>query len=64
MDKPVSWLARGVDVSTQTIYMIEAGQIIPKDYLRSAIAFCLGQDVDTIWPPLTRRRVGEIGQVA
>lgn len=57
-------LAAMVGVSAQTIHMIEAGNIVPRDYLRAAIAFALGQDTDTIWPTLTRQRIGEIGQVA
>lgn len=57
-------LAARVGATGQTIRMIEAGNLVPRDYLRSAIAFAVGQDVSTIWPPLTRRRVGEIGQVA
>ncbi len=62
--KSEEWLASGVGVTVQTIKMIEAGQIVPRDYLRAAIAFCLGQDIETIWTPLTRLRVGELGQVA
>lgn len=64
MDKSEAWLAAGVGVTVQTIRMVETGQIVPRDYLRAGIAFCLGQDIETIWPPLTRLRVGELGQVA
>lgn len=58
------WLAAAVGVSVQTIRSIESGLLVPRDYLRSAIAFAVGQDPETIWPSLTRRRIGEIGQVA
>lgn len=64
MDKSEAWLASGTGVTVQTVRMVETGQIVPRDDLRAAIAFCLGQDIETIWPPLTRRMVGEIGQVA
>ncbi len=64
LDRNETWLAAAVGTTAQTIRMVEAGGIVPRDYLRAAIAFALGQDVETIWPPLTRRRVGEIGQVA
>ena len=64
MDVSPTWLAAVVGVSLQTISEVEAGRLVPRDYLRSAIAFALGQDTETIWPPLTRQRVGEIGQVA
>lgn len=64
LQKSETWLAAGVGTSAQTIRQIEAGNLVPREYLRAAIAFCLGQDVETIWPPLTRNRIGEIGQVA
>ena len=64
MGKSEAWLASAVGVTVQSIRMVEAGQIVPRDDLRAALAFCLGQDTETIWPSLTRRRVGEIGQVA
>lgn len=59
-----TWLAAVVGTTAQTIRMVEAGALVPRDYLRSAIAFALGQDPETIWPPLSRRRIGEIAQVA
>lgn len=62
--KSETWLAAAVGVTAQTIRQIEAGNIVPRDYLRAAIAFALGQDPETIWPTLTRHRIGEIGQVA
>ncbi len=64
LGKTETWLAAAVGVSSQTIHEVEAGRIVPRDYLRCAIAFCLGQDSETIWTPLSRTRVGEIGQVA
>lgn len=57
-------LAAQVGTTAQTIKMVEAGAIVPRDYLRAAIAFAVGQDVETIWPSLSRRRVGEIARVA
>ena len=62
--KNETWLAAMVGTTTQTIRQVEAGNLVPREYLRAAIAFALGQDIETIWPPLTRRRIGEIGQVA
>lgn len=62
-DKTETWLAARVGVSAQTIYQIEKGQVVPRDYLRAAIAFVLGKDSEDIWPPINRTRVGEIGSV-
>lgn len=59
-----AWLADAVGTTATTVKEIQAGRLVPRDYLRAAIAFALGQDVDTIWPPLTHKRVHEIGQVA
>lgn len=56
-------LAALVGVTATTVRQIESGALVPREYLRSAIAFSLGQDVEFFWPPLTRRRAGEIGQV-
>lgn len=64
MGQSETWLAAVVGTTAQSIRMIEAGRIVPREYLRAAIAFALGKDLDTIWPPLSRSRVGEIGQVA
>lgn len=64
LERTETWLGAAVGVSATTIREIEKGGLVPRDYLRAAIAYCLGQDVETIWPPLTRLRVGEIGQVA
>lgn len=58
-----TWLAASVGVSNQTIVEVEAGRLVPRDYLRAAIAFSVGQDPETIWPQLTRQRIREIGQV-
>lgn len=64
MAQSETWLAAAVGTTAQTIRQVEAGKIVPRDYLRAAIAFALGQDLETIWPPITRMRVGEIAQVA
>lgn len=64
LSKSETWLAAAVGVSAQTIHEVEAGRIVPRDYLRAAIAFAVGQDSDVLWPSLSRTRVGEIGQVA
>lgn len=64
MGQSETWLAAIVGTTGQTIRQVEAGKLVPREYLRAAIAYALGQDIETIWPPLTRRRIGEIGQVA
>lgn len=64
MGQTETWLAACVGSTTQTIRQIEAGKLVPREYLRAAIAYTLGQDIETIWPPLTRSRIREIGQVA
>lgn len=56
-------LAALVGVTATTVRQIETGTLVPREYLRAAIAFSLGQDVEFFWPPLSRRRAGEIGQV-
>lgn len=56
-------LAAMVGVTAQAIRSIEAGKIVPRDYLRAAIAYSLGQNLSDIWPPLNRTHVGEIATV-
>lgn len=56
-------LAASVGVSAQTVAQIEAGQLVPRDYLRAAIAHVLRQDIEFFWPPLTWTRIDEIGTV-
>lgn len=51
-------------VPTQTIWRIEKGVIVPRDYLRVAIAQALGCDVQDLWPWPSRQRVAEIAGTA
>lgn len=53
-------LAVAVGCTTQTIRQIEGGRLVPRDYLRAAIAFALGKDPSDIWPPFSRRHIGEV----
>jgi len=53
-------LAADCGVTATTIRSIEAGKLLPRDYLRALIAFNLGKDPDDIWPTLTRRRIKEM----
>ena len=45
-------LATVVGVSLTTIKEIEAGQLVPREYLRHAIAWTTGAKVADLWPPL------------
>lgn len=44
----------------QTIHKIEAGQIIPGDYLRLALAQVLGCEVHDLFPLPSKTRVAEL----
>lgn len=50
-------LAGHVGVSVTTIKSIESGRIVPRDYLRAAIAGTLCRDVADIWPPMRCERI-------
>lgn len=50
-------LAADVGVSLTTIKSIENGDIVPRDYLRAAIAGVLRRDVADIWPPMRCERI-------
>lgn len=54
-----AWLASEVEVTETTIQSILRGELVPRDYLRAAIAWRLGKDVADIWPPMRRERVGD-----
>lgn len=58
------WLAREVDVTETTIVSILRGELVPRDYLRAAIAWRLGKDVADIWPPLRRDRISDFVEAA
>lgn len=47
-------LARACDTRLQTISRVEGGALVPRDYLRAAIAYSLGLEVNDIWTPPTR----------
>jgi DNA-binding XRE family transcriptional regulator len=47
-------LAAAVSVTATTIKQIETGNLVPRDYLRAALAWALGRDVDDIWSPIRR----------
>lgn len=58
------WLAREVDVTETTIVSVLRGELVPRDYLRAAIAWRLGKDVADIWPPMRRDRISEFVDAA
>lgn len=49
----VEYLASTTGVSVTTIKRVESGDLVPRDYLRAAIAGTLRKDVADIWPPMT-----------
>lgn len=57
-------LAAECGVTATTIRSIEAGILLPRDYLRALIALTLGKDVTDLWPPLRRARLVEMAAVA
>ena len=48
----------------QTIHGIETGRIVPRDYLRLAIAHSLKRDLDELFPMPSREEVAEFMDVA
>lgn len=51
---PMHKIADAVGVTMQTISKIERGEILPRDYLKAAIALTLAVEVDALWPYPTR----------
>ena len=49
-----------IDVPVQTIYRVESGQLIIKDYLRLAIAHALATEVTELFEMPSCERVAEI----
>lgn len=43
-------IAKRVGVPVQTISKIERGDVMPRDYLKAAIAVVLGCAIDDLWP--------------
>lgn len=54
-----STLAAAAGCELQTIYRIESGELVPRDYLRAAIAYALCVEVVDLWPALTRAELLE-----
>lgn len=48
-------VARSADTSEMTVFRTEEGSLVPRDYLRMAMAMALFCEVEELWPPLTRR---------
>lgn len=48
------WVAGAANTTLQTIFRVERGELVPRDYLRGAIAFALMTEVDDLWRPSTR----------
>ena len=55
-------LGRLIGISRTAVGELEAGRIIPRDYLRAATAYVLARDVDDIWPSLSRKRIGALAR--
>lgn len=53
-------LAGIVGCSLQTISMIERGHIIPRDYLKAALALSLAQEMLELWPVPNRATLARI----
>lgn len=57
----VQQLADGAGTTYQTIWKILKGELYPKEYLRIAIAICLGAEVERLFPmPDARTMVARI----
>lgn len=54
----ISRLAELADTNVQTIYKIERGLIIPREYLKASIAYALNTEIIDLWGPLSRRTIG------
>lgn len=56
----VAQFADRCGVSATTMKSIEAGQLVPREYLRAVIAWHVGRDVDDLWPPLRRQQISDL----
>lgn len=50
-------LAETIPCPFQTISKVERGEIVPRDYLRAAIALRLCKEVHELWPYPSRERL-------
>lgn len=50
-------LAVAAGTTLQTIFRIERGELVPREYLRQAIAYALMVEVDALWPNATRQEI-------
>lgn len=53
----ISRLSELADTNVQTIYKVERGLIVPREYLKASIAYALSVEVMDLWGPLTRRKL-------
>lgn len=53
----LSRLAELADTNVQTIYKIERGLIVPREYLKASIAYALSVEVTDLWGPFSRRNL-------
>lgn len=60
----VRQVAAVIDVPVQTLYRVEKGELIPRDYLRLAIAHVLAVEVVDLFPMPSRQQVAEYMDVA
>lgn len=56
-------LADGAGSSLQTIFRIERGDLVPREYLRQSIAYTLFVEVDDLWPNPSRQEIHDAGVV-
>lgn len=52
-------VARGAGATEMTIFRIERGELVPRDYLRLALAMTLFCEVDDLWPAMTRQEISK-----
>jgi DNA-binding XRE family transcriptional regulator len=56
--------AVAVGCSGNAIRAIEAGKIVPRNYLQHAVAYLLTREVSDLWPAVSLSRIGEIASAA
>ena len=52
-------VAQAAGSTEMTVHRIESGALVPRDYLRLALALTLFCEVDELWPPLSREQAVE-----
>lgn len=56
----INEFAKSCGVTGTSMKRIEAGELVPREYLRAVIAWNVGRDIEEIWPPLQRKQISAL----